>query len=111
MVNGKCFSVLGLSLKAFVFYTVFVVVNLTLIDLPGLTKVAVGNITTKKITVCLNKPKNRLTLSKYTNLQKDNLKVLSQILKIWCDHMSRRLVTLHKFSMSPRVSRLLPFCY
>lgn len=66
------------------------VVNLTLIDLPGLTKVAVGmsyiishilvgrdiNMSNEDLSVC--------------SLQRDNLKVLFKTLKTWFDLILRR---------------------
>lgn len=64
--------------------------NLTLIDLPGLTKVAVGNI----LTICLvqefHTAGDMTDLLNFDLLQRDNKKVLSRTLRTWSAVMSKR---------------------
>lgn len=77
------------------------VVNLTLIDLPGLTKVAVGMHLLPLFLVLYLLFILVLILfemcTEFESLQRDSLIVLLKILKIWCARISRRYLWLRKF--------------
>lgn len=68
----------------------FAVVNLTLIDLPGLTKVAVGRLSTCLLRVAYSAFYYFYLGQACYSFQKGSLKVSFKTLRIWCEHMLRR---------------------